>query len=232
MRYFYSSGAYGYGEGYKWHRRYDFPYLPFVTKTLTLCPIDRWIRKYAILPIGNSVLNKVSLHNIGVYNWIKEYYPLEPNHVTVSLAGTDDEIGTMIEILEHRTPYDIGGVEYNFSCPNVKSYSNKKVPYYDRVHLKLNYKQDPYDYDLNNVTSIRLNSIPILGFCGGSGKVAQKKNWAFIEKFNKEGLNIAGCSFTCIDDIKRLEDLGCTEIGIGSIMLTNPRLVEGLKNGN
>jgi len=32
-----------------------------------------------------------------------------------------------------------------------------------------------------------------------------------------------------LDDIKRLEDMGCKEIGIGSIIMTNPKLVEKLQ---
>ena len=89
-------------------------------------------------------------------------------------------------------------------------------------YLKLNHTQDPYKYDLDNVTGIRMNSVPTI--CGGlSGKAAQKKNWEFIKRYNKEGLNVAGCSFTSFEDIKKLEeDMGCKEAGIGSIMLTNP----------
>ena len=129
----------------------------------------------------------------------------------------------------------IGGVELNYSCPNVKTYSYhnrlpvviKKVNY--PVYLKLRYDDNPFDYDLNNVTGIRLNSVPFM-MGGISGKIAQKKNWSFIKKYGKE-LNVSGCSFTSEDDIKKLEDMGCTEIGIGSTILINPRLIERLENG-
>jgi len=58
----------------------------------------------------------------------------------------------------------------------------------------------------------------------------KKYNWPKIKIYNYQGLNVAGCSVTSINDIKYLEEYcGCKEIGIGSIILTNPRFVEGLK---
>ena len=93
------------------------------------------------------------------------------------------------------------------------------------IYLKLSYNQDPYDYDLTDVVGIRLNSVP--WFIGGlSGKAAQEKNWSFIKRYKE--LNVAGCSFTSMDDIKKLEDMGCKEIGIGSTILTNPKLIDTL----
>ena len=82
-------------------------------------------------------------------------------------------------------------------------------------------------YDVTRISGVRVNSIPVkLG--GMSGKAAQKKNWAYIHHYISQGLNVAGCSFTSLDDIKRLKDMGCKEIGIGSTMLTNPKLIEKL----
>ena len=43
------------------------------------------------------------------------------------------------------------------------------------------------------------------------------------------GISVAGCSITNTDDIKKLEKMGITEIGLGSIMLINPWLVKNLK---
>ena len=124
----------------------------------------------------------------------------------------------------------ISGVELNFSCPNVKSFENKRIPLLKTpLYLKLNHLQDPYDYDLDKVTGIRLNSVPKF-FGGVSGKSAQKYNWPWIEKFNKEGLNVAGCSCNTVDDLKHMEDIGCKEVGLGSIVLTNPHLIETLSN--
>jgi dihydroorotate dehydrogenase len=230
MNYFYSAAVMGYGEGRKWHKYYNFPKLPMVTKTLTWRP--KIGIPFAILKNGNSVWNRVGLHNIGFFNWFRKYY-LEwsddfRKNIILSVAGTDRQIESMIEIFEAVDDWNIGGIEINCSCPNVKSYHNiiipkTKIPLY----LKLNHKQDPYDYDLDNITGIRLNSVPKY-FGGVSGKAAQKYNWVFIKKLNHEGLNISGCSVTSLDDIKTLEDLGCKDIGIGSIMLTNPSIVEGL----
>ena len=242
MKFFYQSGAMGYGNGYWWHRFFNFPKLPLVTKTLTIVPKKghRWAILPLLIPcIGKSVFNKVALDNIGIRKWCEQYLKINKD-VIVSIAGTDDEIQLMVEWLESIlgnikiddrawNEFLIDGIELNFSCPNVKSYKNKIIPKTELpLYLKLNYKQNPFHYDLDRIDGIRLNSIP-LRFCSGSGKIAQKKNWGFIERYNKYEMNIAGCSFTSYDDIKRLEDMGCKEIGIGSIILTNPALVERIK---
>jgi len=230
MKYFYSASVMGYGEGRGWHRYYNFPKLPIVTKTLTF---DSKIGiPFAVLKKGNSVWNRVGLHNIGFFEWFKKYYLKWPDdfrkNIIVSIAGADWEIESMIGLFEAVPDYYIGGIELNFSCPNVKSFHNIVTPKTEiPLYLKLNCKQDPYDYDLNNITGIRLNSVPKY-FGGVSGKAAQKYNWEYIKVFNRDGLNIAGCSITCDEDIKILEDLGCKEIGIGSIILTDRSIVEGL----
>jgi dihydroorotate dehydrogenase len=228
MRFFYSSGAMGYdGKGYALRDQgRNFPILPFVTKTLTRRP--RKGNPWAVLHIGKSVYNKVSLDNMGFFVWMRDVYyenKIKQMDTTISIAGYDHEIAEMVDYLDRLL---LGGIELNFSCPNVKDFENRMIPKTNRnLYLKLNYKQDPHKYDLTNVKGIRLNSIP-LKFCGGSGKIAQKKNWEFIRKFNKEGLNVAGCSWTSLKDLKRLEDMGCQEIGIGSIIITKPKLVEKL----
>ena len=234
MKYFYSAAVMGYGEGRKWHRYYNFPKLPMVTKTMTWDP--KIGIPFAILKKGNSVWNRIGLHNMGFFEWFKTYYlKWSDNYrknIIVSIAGKDWQIESMVGIFDTMYDWNIGGIEINCSCPNVKSYNNIIIPETDiPLYLKLNYKQDPYDYDLSNVTGIRLNSIPKY-FGGVSGEAAQKDNWKFIEKFNREGLNVSGCSITSSDDIKILEDLGCKDIGIGSIMLTNQSFVEVLGGGN
>lgn len=224
----------GYGDGYWWHRFFNFPKLPFVTKTLTLKP--KIGMPMAIVKWKNSVWNRVGLHNIGVEEWFRQYGQSAPEETILSIAGNDDEIGNLIDRLDLFCGLFLSGIELNFSCPNIKSYKNKRIPYASYLmkilkcplYLKLNHKQNPFKYDLSDISGIRVNSVPTL--VGGlSGKVAQKKNWEFIRRCNREGLNVAGCSFTSLDDIKRLEDMGCKEIGIGSIMLTDPKLVERLK---
>ena len=225
MEFFYSAGVKGYGlKNRIMHKYYNFPILPAVTKTLTLNKKTGY--PFAVLKFGETIWNKVSLHNCGFRNWYLTYYNRNFfQEVIVSIAGTDIDINTMVCYLNNA---EIKGIELNFSCPNVKSYNNKHIP--DSPHnlyLKLNYKQDPYQYDLDRIKSIRVNSIPTK-FGGLSGKFAQKKNWKFIEKFNKEGLNVAGASCLNFDDFKRMEDIGCKEIGLGTITLINPKVVERL----
>jgi len=232
MNYFYSASVMGYGEGRHWHRYYNFPKLPIVTKTLT------WNSKigipFAIIKSGNSVWNRVGLHNMGFFNWFKEYYLKWSNNfrknIIVSIAGRDWQIESMASVFDTVYDYNIGGIEINVSCPNIKSYNNIVMPKTNiPLYLKLNHLQDPYDYDLDNVTGIHLNSIPKY-FGGVSGGAAQKYNWPYIKKFNHEGLNISGCSITTRDDVKILEDLGCKDTGIGSIILTDRSIVEGLED--
>lgn len=225
MKFFYSAGAQDYGKGYWWHKFFDFPKLPFVTRTLTLLPTKGY--KYLILPIGNSVFNRVGLDNIGLYEFIKKYKSFDIPR-TVSIAGPDRLIQEMVEIIDYFLPKE-DSIELNFSCPNIKSFNNRVIPETNRdLYLKLNWTQSPYSYDRSNIKGIRLNSIP-LKFCGGSGKIAQKKNWKLIKMLNRTGLNVAGCSAQNFEDVKILEDMGCKEIGIGSAMLTHPRFVEKLK---
>ena len=72
MKFFYSSGAMGYaGEGYFWHKLFNFPDLPLVTKTITRFPKKG--NPLAVLPVGDSVYNKVALHNCGMFDWLMDY---------------------------------------------------------------------------------------------------------------------------------------------------------------
>ncbi len=225
MKFFYSASTMGYGFGYKWHKKYNFPNYPRVTRTLT------WNKRtgipFAIVKYGDTVWNRVGLHNMGFGDWRCRYKP--NSNIVVSLAGFDWQIQKMIDFFKE-TGTDIGGIELNFSCPNVASFNNREIPKTKYpLYLKLNHTQNPYDYDLDNVVSIRLNSVPTL-IGGLSGKAAQKKNWQWIERYANDGLNdgpsVAGCSFTSINDIMTLSKMSCREIGIGSIIMTNPRLVE------
>lgn len=221
MKFHYASGAMGYhGEGWFWHRFYNFPKLPFITKTLTINPING--NPWAVLPLGKSVFNKVALHNCGFYKWLYSRNT-QPN-CTISFHGTDIELDVLVGVVQRMNWLD--AIELNFSCPNAKNEHNIKIPESKLpIYIKLNHKQNPFDYDLDRVAGIRVNSIP-MKYGGGSGKIAQKDNWAFIERYIKEGFNVSGCSFTSFDDIRRLEDMGCTEISIGSVIITNPKLVE------
>lgn len=227
MKLFYSSGAMGYaGEGWFWHKLFNFPTLPYVTKTITYK--KKLGLPFAVLPIGKTVYNKVSLHNCGIDTWVHDYY--KEGYLkgcTVSIHGTDEEINKMVTTLDNCV--DVEAIELNFSCPNVENPLNLSIPKAKKpLYLKLNYKQDPLYYDLTNIKGIRVNSIP-MRFCGGSGAVAKEKNWRFIKKYNKMNLNVAGCSFDSWDDINRLQDLGCSELGIGSTIITNPHLIERIQ---
>jgi dihydroorotate dehydrogenase len=171
---------------------------------------------------GRSLWNHIGLHNPGVSGWIQDYYT---PHVIVSIAGSDDDIQLICNVLRG---CNLGGIELNFSCPNTVMFGNKKIPKTEhKLQLKLNYLQDPYKFDLNNISRISLNSVPKFGG-GVSGKIAQKYNWPFIKKFINEGLPIAGCSVTNKEDILKLSDFGCYEIALGSVMLINPWLVQSL----
>ncbi len=233
MKFFYSASTMGYGFGYKWHvKKYAFPDFPRVTRTLTWD--SRIGLPFAIIKYGDSVWNRVGLHNVGFFNWVSHYtfndraiYNL--TNIIVSIAGYDWQIKSMIEYAE-LAGLKIGGIELNFSCPNAPSFNNREIPKSKYpLYLKLNHTQDPYEYNLTGIESIRLNSVPTV-FGGLSGAAAKEKNWAFIKKFNYEGLNVAGCSMTRTTEMWQLDDIGCKEIGIGSLILTNPKAIEQLQN--
>jgi hypothetical protein len=232
MKFFYSAGAMGYGWGYKWHRWFNFPKFPSVTKTITIDPNSGY--PFAIFRWGSTIYNHIALHNIGLFDWMYEIDNRVPHiryerDIILSVSGMDAEMDYVLDSLNHVLKFNLAGIELNFSCPNVESNNNKLIPTTNiPIYLKLNHTQDPYAYDLDRVAGIRLNSVPCW-FGGMSGKGAQKYNWEFIKKFNMEGLNVAGSSFLSYDDIKYLEEFcGCTEIGIGSTILLKPRLIEEL----
>jgi hypothetical protein len=133
-------------------------------------------------------------------------------------------------MVNYLNQFDIKGIQLSYSCPNVEDQKNKIIPKSKHdIYLKLNHLQDPHKFDLNKVKAITVNSVPCW-FGGGSGKYAQKYNWPWIEKFNKERLNVHGASWITMDDIKYLEEYcGCTTLDIGSVMLVNPKLVLNLK---
>ena len=226
MNFFYSAGVKGYGlKNRWWHKWYNFPILSAVTKTITLNKKKGY--PFAIAQFGKTIWNKIALHNCGFNEWYLNYYNRNFfQDVIISIAGDNKDLNRIMYILN---TLKLGGIELNFSCPNVKSYENKYIPSTSHnLYLKLNYTQDPYKYNLNNIKSIRVNSLPTK-FGGLSGKIAQKKNWKFIEKFNKEGLNIAGASCLNFNDFKRMEDIGCKEIGLGVITIINPKVVSNIK---
>ncbi len=229
MKYFYSSSVMGYGLGRKWHSLYKFPKLQIVSKTVTIKP--KVGMPFAVIRWGNSVWNRIGLHNMGFDQFCATILRRRNvSELIVSIAGYDHELTELVDRL-NSYQYNIAGIELNLSCPNITDRKNISIPHTDYpLYLKLNYTQDPYSYDLNDVCGIRLNSIPTI-FGGLSGRLAQEHNWNFIKKFTREGLNVAGCSFINGDDIKKLWDMGCAEMGIGSAILINPKFVESIKGG-
>ncbi len=228
MKFFYSASVMGYGFGYKWHDKYNFPNFTRVTRTLTY--EKRVGLPFAIIRYGDSVWNRVGLHNIGFFDWVLDYIiygKRDISNLIVSIAGYDWQIEAMVKYFEE-TNLNPAGIELNFSCPNVKSFNNREIPKTKYpLYLKLNYTQDPFEYDLTNVEGIRLNSVPVK-FGAVSGRAAKEKNWEWIKKHVNYGLNVAGCSFTHIHEITDLLKMGCSEIGIGSMIMIVPKAVEYL----
>lgn len=231
MEFFYQAGAMGYfGEGWFWHKLLpgEFKSFPFVTKSITLNPKIGY--PFAILRMGQSTWNKISLNNMGFYMWVNHYikvYNKISKYPILSLYGDDSEFETMITFLEsHKLP--LSGIELNYSCPNACSIKSCKLPTTKyKLYIKLRYDQDPYKFDLDIIECIHLNTVPL--YRGGiGGKIAQKYNWKYISKFSKEGVPIAGSSWTSYNDLKRLQDMGCTTFGIGSIIITRPQWVKTL----
>jgi len=242
LKYFYSSASMGFhGEGYFWHKPFqkvfrDFPDYPIVTKSITLNPKRGTPWNIARLPFLQSTWNKIGLHNNGFEWWCETYRSLKfsgmmKKKLIPSLYGTFDEVQQMVDGLYKRN-FQFDLVEINLSCPNVKLHSEQRLPSSPfPFSLKLRHDATPFNYKLDNVKRITLNSVPSgTIFKGGiSGKLAQKYNWKFIENYRDEmnhlNISIAGCSITSLKDILFLKKIGCTEIGLGSILLIDPWLV-------
>jgi len=254
MKYFYSSATMGfYGEGYWWHKLISgFPELPFVAKTITYKPKRGKPYNFFPIPFAKSMWNKIGLHNNGFHWWCQKYLGLDreiKQRLIPSLAGNDSELRTMISTM-HKYGFNFPMVELNLSCPNIISHENKRIP--DSpfpLSLKLSWMMDPYLFAANStlewntsVKRITLNSVPasiatgFINIGAISGKWAKKYNWHFIashiEELKKEGISVAGSSITCLDDVHRLEEMGVTEIALGSILFTRPLFVKKLLKEN
>ena len=235
MKFFFSSGAMGYhGEGWKWHKLfgYKFPNFPVITKTITLRPKKGL--PFAIIPFGKSVWNKNMWSNMGFHAWKDTWDRIwhENRPLIVSLGGTDREMQTMCNGLYRCN--GIAGVELNYSCPNVKTL-NYRLPDTDYpLYLKLNCTQSPlwYRNHFDKIERIHINSVP--KYWGGiSGRMARKDNWDFIRRMinaREIPIPIAGCSFYDRKDIDTLSEMGIKYIGVGSTIITNPKLIEGLQD--
>lgn len=221
MSLYYAAATMGFdGKGYGWHKWFNFPSLPIVTKTVTLNPIHRRFRP--IVHLGNSVWNHIGLHNPGLDFWLKHCYN---KSLILSIAGTDEEIDKMLYKLKD---YPLAGIELNFSCPNTVSFDNTRIPDTPRTtFLKLNCYQSPMDYDgIESVRHVSLNSVP--GFGGGiSGRLARKKNWKWIKKYAAK-VSVVGNSFSSTIDMCKLMEMGVKDFAIGSVILTKPWFVEQL----
>lgn len=234
FKFFYQSSTMRYGDGY-WIDK-NLPNFPIVTKTLTLYEKMGTPFLFCPIPFTGSWWNHIGLHNCGYYNYIKNYgYLTFQKDVIISISSPDNWLDIMVYQINEDTRYgNIKpiGIELNFSCPNIKDQKNIKIPKSNLpLYLKLRYDDDPERYDLTNIKGIRLNSVPMMNG-GVSGKLAQKYNWSFIkthlQNLTKDGITLAGSSWICYNDIKRLEDLGVTEFGIGIVKRINPKLVREL----
>lgn len=229
MKYHYAASTMGqFGQAKWWHRFFNFPDFTRTSKTFTYYP--KIGTPFLIAHLGQSIWNRVGLRNPGIC----QLFLCNPNlekKFTISIAGSTDELYLILDYMRFRMLFQyVDGIEFNFSCPNIKSYNNNEIPEVEGIplYLKLNYLQDPSKINgIERIKRIRVNSVPTF-FGGVSGRLAQKYNWPYIEHLIKEGFDISGCSAYSENDLKRLEDMGCKEISIGSMMLTNPWLVEKL----
>lgn len=220
-QFYYAAGSMGYGDGWLWHRLLGlkFPKFPITTKTITLR--KRMGTPFLFMPLGYSFWNRMSLPNMGIENWIKAHRWGSLSDIVVSIAGADDDIEYMAMMLDKLNLY---GLELNYSCPNVHDFQNKRIPASrHRIFIKLNYRQNPLDYDLANVSKISVNSVPY-AFGGLSGKMAQGCNWDFIKKYAKD-FPISGCSWRTEEDLRILSEMGCKSFDIGTVIFSNLQLV-------
>lgn len=75
-----------------------------------------------ILETSGGMLNAIGFQNVGIDRFIKEKYPylrkLKAKTFVNMTANTIEEFGELAKILDDLE--DIGGVEVNISCPNIK----------------------------------------------------------------------------------------------------------------
>jgi len=221
MRYYIASAFCGFGLEHSGHER--------VTKTVTRGPTKGHPHRVVMIP-RLGMWNHIGLDNPGFYWWVNHIYPRIPDpwNVWLSIAGHAWDLDAMCSILRRRQ-VRLKGVELNLSCPNHEEFVWCHLPQsVYPLSVKLNCDQNlSMKIPHGGVRRVSVNSVPGLG--GGlSGGFAKTYNWSWLRIWRHHGYPVAGCSITSESDVKRLEDVGCTEIALGSIMVTNPKLARRL----
>lgn len=115
-----ASGTFGYGDEYK--DLIDLDKLgAIVTKTITLKPqLGNPQPRIFELPYG--MLNSIGLQNVGLKRFVSEKLPnlkkITKTPIVVSISGkTIAEFSRIVEVLNNE---NIGAIELNISCPNIK----------------------------------------------------------------------------------------------------------------
>ena len=168
----------------------------------------------------NGSLNKVGLHNGGIYNFMRILKKLEPiKPVFVSIYGSYEELFVMIDII-NALEFKIL-IELNISCPNIMPIKNISLDELERLKnhsnfplgIKVGYNQDIAKV-MNNVDFISaINTINGRGGADIHNRAVQFVN--ILSKKTKTPIIGVG-GIRTIKDKERFLQAGAIAVEIGT----------------
>lgn len=259
-----ASGALGYdGKGWFWERPLGWlgiinsSVFTVVTKTLTRWPRKgnfRWRNPFRVISIRwNYIVNAVGLKNRGIEWWCKKIGP-KVNREKIALVASiySESISEFVEMAKMLNPFDLVGIELNFSCPSVRKMSDagfivaacrevKKVsrhPLFAKLSVAQDYKQFIRELE-QRVEAININSVPwevmgaifpnkkspLVRFGGGgvSGKITQPIVWPFImDLVRLTQIPVIGSAIWDYGDMAAVRRMGAKAVSFGSVFMLYP----------
>ncbi len=227
-----ASGTYGYADEYEDY--VDVSNLGgVVTKAISLPPRDG-NKHLRIAETEAGMINSIGLENIGIDRFINEKLPIlkEKNiNFIVNVAGSSIE--EYVEVAKKCESNQVGAIELNVSCPNVKSgcleFGTDEKSLYDLVSMVRNVYNGFLIVKLTpNVTSVEklgiaaekagVNAISAINTLKGTSIKLDFINGKFIKTIVQGGYSGVGVKPVALNVVRRLSSaVSIPIIGLGGI---------------
>lgn len=227
-----ASGTYGYADEYEDY--VDVSNLGgVVTKAISLFPRDG-NKHLRIAETEAGMINSIGLENIGIDRFINEKLPIlkEKNiNFIVNVAGSSIE--EYVEVAKKCESNQVGAIELNVSCPNVKSgcleFGTDEKSLYDLVSMVRNVYNGFLIVKLTpNVTSVEklgiaaekagANAISAINTLKGTSIKLDFINGKFIKTIVQGGYSGVGVKPVALNVVRRLSSaVSIPIIGLGGI---------------
>lgn len=227
-----ASGTYGYADEYEDY--VDVSNLGgVVTKAISLSPREG-NKHLRIAETEAGMINSIGLENIGINRFINEKLPIlkEKNiNFIVNVAGSSIE--EYVEVAKKCESNQVGAIELNVSCPNVKSgcleFGTDEKSLYDLVSMVRNVYNGFLIVKLTpNVTSVEklgiaaekagANAISAINTLKGTSIKLDFRNGKFIKTIVQGGYSGVGVKPVALNVVRRLSSaVSIPIIGLGGI---------------